>query len=189
MEHGLKYLFFKENLYNLTGHALFIDLDTFIMGSIDEFFNFAPNAISAIDVGPWGKDTPAHERVVGTGIFCFEIGKYSHFVSNLQNNLTTLINQHELEQVYVQEICENIEFWPESWVISYKRSLRQPIGKDLIFSPTKPGPQTKVIAFHGKPRPIDLINKGFYNRDRFPHFLLRSVDWARDYWLQNGGRL
>ena len=136
-----------------------------------------------------GKDTPAHERVVGTGIFCFEIGKYSHFVSNLQNNLNTLINQHELEQVYVQEICENIEFWPEPWVISYKRSLRQPIGKDLIFSPTKPGPQTKVIAFHGKPRPIDLINKGFYNRDRFPHFLLRSVDWARDYWLENGGSL
>ena len=159
------------------------------MGSIDEFFNFAPNAISVIDVGPWGKDTPAHERVVGTGIFCFEIGKYSHFVSNLQNNLNTLVNQHELEQVYVQEICENIEFWPEPWVISYKRSLRQPIGKDLIFSPTKPGPQTKVIAFHGKPRPIDLITKGFYNRDRFPHFLLRSVDWARDYWLQNGGSL
>ena len=180
---------FKENLYNLTGHALFIDLDTFIMGSIDDFFNFAPTAISVIDVGPWGKDTPVHKRVVGTGIFCFEIGKYSHFVSNLQNNLHTFINRHKLEQVYVQEICENIEFWPKSWVISYKRTLRQPIGKDLIFPPNTPGPLTKVIAFHGNPRPIDLINKGFYNRDRFPHFLLKSVDWAREYWVNNGGNL
>ncbi len=181
---------FLEKLYNLSGHLLFIDLDTFIMGSIDDFFNFAPNSISVIDVGDnWGKATTVHERLVGTGIFCFEIGKYSHFVSNLQNNLQTLINQYELEQVYVQSICKNIEFWPKSWVISYKRSLRQPVGKDLIFSPHKPGTQTKVIAFHGKPRPIDLINKGFYNRDRFPHFLLRSVGWARDYWMRNGGDL
>ena len=179
---------FKDKLYDLSGHVLFIDLDTFVMGSIDEFFSFSPETISVIDVGDnWGKDTLLHTRLVGTGIFCFEIGKYPHFVTNLQANLQTLINEHKLEQIYVQSVCSNIEFWPKSWVISYKKSLRQPIGKDLIFQPNTPGANTKIIAFHGKPRPIDLINRGFYNRDRFPHFLLRSTEWARNYWRDHGG--
>ena len=108
-------------------------------------------------------------------------------MTNLQTNLQTLINQHKLEQIYVQSVCTNIEFWQKSWVISYKKSLRQPIGRDLIFQPNAPGANTKIIAFHGKPRPIDLINRGFYNRDRFPHFLLRSAEWARSYWRDHGG--
>jgi hypothetical protein len=50
-------------------------------------------------------------------------------------------------------------------------------------------PGARVVAFHGRPRPADLLRKtaGFW--DRFPHLGYGQVAWMARYWTENGGRL
>jgi hypothetical protein len=44
-----------------------------------------------------------------------------------------------------------------------------------------------VLAFHGTPRPVDLIGQGKTFWDRFPHLGHGPVGWMVDYWRDNGG--
>ena len=47
--------------------------------------------------------------------------------------------------------------------------------------------QAKIIAFHGTPRPFDLVSPkaGFW--DRPPHMGRGQVAWVYDYWVKYGG--
>ena len=91
------------------------------------------------------------------------------------------------EQAYAATQIKNIDFWPEGWVLSFKRSLRQPLFVDLFVHPKEPPSTAKMVAFHGTPRPRDLLPGGPSFWDRFPHLGHGPVPWMCDYWERNGG--
>jgi hypothetical protein len=82
-----------------------------------------------------------------------------------------------------------MDFWPRGWVVSFKRHLRQPIGLDLFLPPRDPPKDARVVAFHGTPRPADLLRPGTARWDRLPHMGHGQVRWMADYWTANGGTL
>jgi hypothetical protein len=45
------------------------------------------------------------------------------------------------------------------------------------------------VAFHGTPRPADLLRPGNAMWDRLPHMGHGQVKWMADYWTGNGGTL
>ncbi|WP_136645705.1 hypothetical protein [Tabrizicola sp. YIM 78059] len=95
---------------------------------------------------------------------------------------------YRTEQAYTEAMLDEIDFWPDDWVISFKRTLRQPLGLDLFLEPKQPPATAKVLAFHGKPRPADLIAPKSLFWDRFPHLGHGPVSWMVDYWREHGGR-
>ena len=177
---------FAKDFFGLTGRALFIDLDTVISGSLDPFFDYKAPKMVAIDTGPtWGVGDTNASPLAGTGIFTFNLGAHSNILDHFMLNRDAIVNEHRIEQIYVQDMVDNMAFWPKDWVLSFKYHLRRPALTGLVVEPPEPQPEDRVIAFHGEPRPIDLVNGGVWGIG--PHWGLGRVKWMVDYWRRHGG--
>lgn len=185
---------FEQDLYGLKGRALFIDMDTVVSGPLDGFFEHTAPLVG-IDTGKnWHKGGTAgpkgkHPPLLGTGVFAFTLGTQTQILERFQANPKAAFTASKIEQVWVQEHASSVAYWPSELVISFKRWLRRPIGVDLFLAPKAPPESTGMVAFHGDPRPIALIRPGLSIWDKFPHMGYGQVQWMRDYWLNNGGKL
>lgn len=182
---------FLKDLHGLAGRALFIDLDSVICGPLDPFFDH-PAPIVGLDCGdnwfPRVAD-PKAPRLLGTGVFAFDLAGQTQIIERFQKDPQTAFRECDLEQKWVERTAHSLDYWPPGWVISFKRWLRRPIGVDLFLAPKAPPPDTGVLAFHGIPRPADLLRPGRNFWDRLPHMGHGQVSWMHDYWLRHGGRL
>lgn len=174
---------FSADLYGLTGRALFIDLDMIICGDLTPFFTFGEGLV-AIDEGAWNDGVPS----TMSSIFAFDLGAHSKVLDEFVARRDEMVAKYKIEQAYLHSEAQPIIYWPNSWLASFKRHLRQPLLFDLLRAPKEPPTEARIIVFHGRPRPIDLIRLGPGNRDLFPHYVKGPVKWARDYWLRFGGR-
>ncbi len=182
---------FKSDLYGLTGRALFIDLDSMIWGNIDRLFDHTASIVGIDTSENWRPNAinSKFDPLLGTGVFAFTIGEQSQILEKFQNDSNHIVNNCKLEQVWVQIAANGLEYWPINWVISFKRWLRRPIGLDLFLEPKSPPNEISILAFHGTPRPIELIDSKFGFWDRFPHLGRGNVGWAKKYWIEHGGSL
>ncbi len=180
---------YVADLHGLSGRCLFIDLDMMVLRDLDAFFD-APDPFITTDMGQgWRAKPRPGPREAGTCIFAFNIGQEAQILDTFRADPAQAMERFKLEQDYVGAHASSISFWPEGWVISFKRHLRQPIGKDLFFAPSPPPDSAKILAFHGTPRPADLIKPGHRFWDRLPHMGNGKVPWVTDYWTDNGGSL
>jgi hypothetical protein len=123
-----------------------------------------------------------------SSIFAFELGAMPEVVSTLQADRDALVAKYKIEQDYLHGEVAGIQYWPQPWVVSFKYHVRQPLLLDRFLQPKRPGGDARVLVFHGKPRPIELVRATGRNWDRFPHYGAGVVDWMRDYWLAHGGQ-
>lgn len=181
---------FASDLYGLSGRALFIDLDMVIWGNIDPFFDYAAPFVTT-DMGEDWRPNPSgvHQPEAGTCIFAFDLGRESQVLDRFVADRAKAVSEHVIEQVWVGANASSMDYWPNGWVISFKRWLRQPIGRDLWLEPKRPPEGAKVLAFHGKPRPITLIRSKYGFWDELPHLGRGRVKWMADYWTRHGGKL
>lgn len=181
-----KMAIFLKDLYGLQGRALYMDLDMVVCGGLDELFE-SPGNLAAIDFQPW-KNEPGGPRLMGA-MLSFELGSLDYLVENLRVNRDELVSKYRNDQNYMQGEVKNIHYWPREWIVSFKHDLRQPLIVDRFREPSPPPSHAKVVAFHGRPRPIDLIRPPKGNWDRFPHYGSGAVSWMREYWLRYGGKV
>jgi hypothetical protein len=177
---------FSAPLYGLQGRALFIDLDSVICGPLDDLFD-VPGALVALDSQPWS-NKPGGPRT-GTGVFAFDLGSMAWVVDRLRSNRDPLVTRYRLEQDYLHGEVPDIQYWPQPWIVSFKYHLRQPLLLDRWREPRVPPDSAKIVAFHGRPRPIDLIRPPRGNWDRFPHYGSGPVSWMQHYWQRFGGNI
>lgn len=178
-----KLALFRKKLHNLSGRALFIDLDMMIVGSLDPFFD-ETYPLTTLDVGDGWRPNGDAPPEVGTGVFAFNIGEQSQILDGFMADSNGVIATFHNEQDYVSEMGQGIGFWPTGTVISFKRFLRRGLGRDLFESPQPPGPNVAIVAFHGAPRPIDLVTTKVWGQ--FPHIGLGPVPWVQEYWKKYG---
>lgn len=184
-----KLALYKKELQGLTGRCLFIDLDMMVLRDLDDFLTHQAPFIS-IDVGAsWRPGAPRHDPEVGTGIFAFNLGQETQILDAFLADRDAAKVKFQNEQDFVAAHANSMEFWPEGWVISFKRWLRRPIGIDLILPPKQPPEDAKILAFHGDPRPVHLMRPGMNFWDNFPHLGHGRVDWVADYWKRFGGKV
>lgn len=179
---------YDRHFHGLKGRMLFIDLDMVVLRDIDSFFE-EPGHFIGIDAGPgWGR-RPASTvpPQLGSGIVAFDVGAHGMLADRFRADRDGVMSRFRTEQAFTAATLPDIRFWPDGWVISFKRTLRRPLGLDLVMSPKAPPPSAKVLAFHGKPRPVDLMGPRFRFWDRFPYMGNGPVDWMVDYWRDNGG--
>lgn len=176
---------FSADLYGLRGRALFIDLDSVICGDLGALFEL-PGRLLAIDNAPWREGGPPR---LMSSVFAFDLGSLPEVVARLQADRDVLVAAHGIEQVYLQAAVPDAGFWPPGWIVSFKHHLRQPIGLDRLRPPRRPPEGARIVAFHGRPRPIELIRPGRARWERFPHYGRGPVRWMQDYWQRHGGRI
>jgi hypothetical protein len=173
---------FQPELADLQGDTLFLDLDIVITGSMDDFFTFAPGKFCVIQ--DWlekrrAKYLPGRDgRVGNTSIFRFNPEKHRYVYSHFAENEAWALENFRIEQQYVSHTLRNdLEFWPEKWVRSFKRSCRPTFPFNLICEPQEPA-DMRILVFHGYPLPDQAINgyKGGLLKSTLP------APWIKNYW-------
>ena len=176
---------FKRTLYDLHGRALFIDLDMVILGDLTPFFEVEGDFV-VLDSAPWrGRKAPE----VMTCIFAFDIGGLPQIADRIRTDRDGAVAQYQNEQDFVAGTLDDIRYWPQDWIVSFKRHLRRPLILDRFLAPRQAPEGTRVIAFHGRPRPIALIRDEGGNWDTAPHHGRGAVGWMQDYWTRHGGTI
>jgi hypothetical protein len=179
---------FLSDLYGLKGRALFIDLDSVILDSLEPFFDLEGEFI-AIGGGPnWRRGVANPKPELASGVFAFDLGSQPQVVEIFQKNPADAFETYRLEQNFLEATVTSWKPWPDGWILSFKRHLRRPAFVDLFLPHRKPAPGTKIVAFHGDPRPIDVVRQGSKRWATFPRSGRGPIDWVRDYWLENGYR-
>lgn len=142
--------------------------------------------ISVIDGSENWKDSNACAILdFFTCIFNFRFGKQPYLLENFVADPNGMEAKHQIEQAYLQNEFSDLKYWPREWAPSFKYSLRRPVGVGLVVPPHAPPAAAKVMAFHGKPRPIDLVCPGWWSIA--PYLGRAPVKWAKDYFFNYGG--
>ena len=176
---------FLKDLYDLEGRALFIDLDSLVVGDLTQFFE--GSGFYAIGGGPnWRRGKTPVDPPLLTGVFAFDLGEYGYISEAFSKDPEGAFERCRLEQVFVEQHMPEWSAWPSDWVISFKRHLRRPIGVDRFLAPRRPDETAKIVAFHGDPRPVDVARKDAGKWGEFPRSGRGPVSWVRQYWLENG---
>ena len=79
------------------------------------------------------------------------------------------------EQAFMTYAAENINWWPERWVNSFKWNLRPSFPFNLFKTPASL--DGKILVFHGKPDPEEAVNGFHGTRSSF----IKPVQWIEDY--------
>lgn len=176
---------FLQDLHGLTGRAVFIDLDSLVVGDLAPLFE--GSGFRAIGGGPeWKPGGNPVDPPLLTGVFAFDLGAYGHIPDAFQVDQDGAFEECKLEQVFVEKHMPEWKPWPTDWVVSFKRHLRQPVGLDRIMLPKEPESSAIIVAFHGDPRPIDVARKDAGRWGKFPRAGKGPIPWVRKYWLDNG---
>lgn len=176
---------FAADLYGLTGQALFIDLDTIICGPLDDLFAQGKD-IWVLDTSKnWQDPNAGATPLAGTGLFSFTLGAHPYILDDFVADPMDAERKYRIEQIYLEAKSPDLKFWPSEYVLSFKYHLRRPIGVGMVLPPKAPPASARAIAFHGEPRPIDLVRPGWWGIA--PNIGRGGVTWAKDYWFGHGG--
>ena len=180
---------FKPELYDLSGRALFIDLDSMICGDLAPMFDH-PSALVMVEEWPRPIDRLKFRRPVrgASMVISFEIGTLGHIYDELVARPKHWTSTVRNDQRFMWKQQSEINFWPESWVISFKRHLLPPPIVNRVLPPRTPPRDARILAFHGRPRPAELVPDDHQTWGDFWRAGRGAVPWFREYWLSNGGR-
>ena len=145
-----KIALWQDPLADITGDVLFFDIDLVITGSIDAFFDYSPEK-TFIVAENW---TQPGSGIGNTSCYRFRVGAHSYLYDNLMADPAAKVDEHRISQVYISREIREMDFWPSEWCQSFKHSLMPKWPMNHFLTPKLP-PQTRVVAFTGKPDPED----------------------------------
>lgn len=165
-------------LADIERDALFLDLDLVITGNLDAMFDYKPGRFCVID--NW---TQPGQNIGNTSAFRFPTGQYTHIYDNFHADPQPIIDKYVIEQVYITRELDHVEFWPKSWCVSFKHSLlpRWPLN---FFKTPKLPPDTKIVAFTGKPDQDEAARGQWpvkhWIKKTYKH--VRPTPWISEHW-------
>jgi hypothetical protein len=172
--HGwLKLTSFADPLYDLQGRTLFLDLDIVIVDSLDPFFDQEGEFIV---IKEWDKK----DDTGNTSCYLYTIGAHADALAHLKNDYPASIAAVRNEQEFITQYLARqgkLRYWPAEWCRSFKRHCMR---RGLMgwFSPPVIPPGARIIVFHGKPNPPDVI--AGVSGKRYRRVL--PAAWVADNW-------
>ena len=167
---------FQRELADLQGNALFLDLDVIILGELDAFFD-VPGEFRIV------KDWNLRGSYIGnSSVFRFEIGRYPDILQYYLEHGDAVRQNHRNEQAYLSWCMREkgiLQYWDETWCRSFKRHCMRTFPFGYFFEAKHPGPDAKIVIFHGNPNPEWVID-GWHSAN-----FLRSVRptrWIKENW-------
>lgn len=172
---------FKPQLHDLQGQVLFLDLDVVIVANIDELFAFHPGRFCIIRDLQEGK-------VYNSSLFRFDIGSRTDIWHGFEADKAAIMARMHGDQDWISEVVTDAVVWPKEWVVSYKKQCNARaansfglLGKFLRrhgFLVTRGTaeipPGAKVVYFHGKPDPDDVVDG--------PYDMWKQAPWISTAW-------
>jgi hypothetical protein len=176
-----KQVLWGETVPGLTGTALFIDLDSVIVGSLDGYFEFG-DADDVIVARNWARPL---EKLGQTSVFRFRIGANAHLLADFRADPQGIADRYQYEQHYVTHAVRGgVKFWPEAWTRHFRLHCL-PLFPLRYFIPARLPADARIVTFPGGPNPDDIL-QGRWNKkgppwpSRWQHVLATFGDQRVD---------
>jgi len=173
-----KVTLFQKDAYGLKGRVLFIDLDMVIIDNID---SICQHQGSFSTIKGW------NENYLQNAVFAFNINEHNYIYYDFIINHEKLAKKFNGDDIWMTKVLDKtkVSFFPDSWIVSYKYhcnakgvKLFGKVGKFLglwfAFGEAMPPKDTKIVAFHGKPDPGDVIDK--------PYLFWKKAPFVKQHW-------
>ena len=148
----------------LSGVALFIDLDSVIVGPLDEYFEFGKPE-DVILARNWARPL---RRLGQTSVFRFPVGAHPHILANFRADPQGIADRFQFEQHYVTHaVPGGIRFWPEAWTRHFRLHCLAKFPLRYFTTARLPA-EARIVTFPGGPNPDD-VQVGRWNKRVAPH--------------------
>lgn len=174
-----KLTLWSTELEGVQGQALFLDLDVVITGSLDCFFEFAPEADFCV-IRNW---THPGRRIGNTSAYRFRVGSHPEVLSRFVDDYETVLATCPNSQTWISRCLDaDMMFWPLDWCCSFKRHCVPKGPWRWIRRPGLP-PGARIVAFPGRPNPHEAA-AGFWPAPWYkrPYKHIRAAKWLQECW-------
>jgi hypothetical protein len=183
----VKLCVFQDGFAGLKGPTLFLDVDQVVTGPLDRFFDYKPGEFCIIHNWiEWRKHLFRRRPMIGnSSCFRFEAGGMNHVYEKFLAEQDRALNRRlfRTEQAFMTYAVglDNINWWPNGWVASFKRSCAWMFPLNLVLRPRHPPKAAGILCFHGNPSPEEAI-AGF--RGKKGHIEQRTLPapWIEALW-------
>jgi hypothetical protein len=180
---------FREQLYDLQGTTLFLDLDLVIVGALDDFFEHPGRFLIIRDDDlfrhkPLRKLNPARDRflhsVGNSSVFRYEIGAHADILEAYLADPAGATAAYEISQQFQSAQLARrdlLEYWPKGWCVSFKNDCVPRGAKSYVADPAVPE-GARIVVFAGTPKMGDVLAGGghtWYRR-------IGDVGWLHRAW-------
>lgn len=167
---------FTPDLYDLSGTALFLDLDVVILRNIDHFFTHHADDDALFII----KDWKYPRRITGnSSVYRFRLGSFPDLLDDFRARFAEIRRSFRNEQAYLSwyvHAQNRLRYWPKSWCRSYKYHALYTFPLDFFLTPKKP--DCDILIFHGEINPDSAITGG--GGKWYRH--VRPAPWLAEYW-------
>ena len=193
--HGIwpKLTIFTPGLFPDGTRVLYLDLDLMVTGDLAPFVAaIRPDRLHVIrewNPALW-KLVPLAwrpERGGNSSILGFVAGEHGYLLDRFCADPDGVRLAHGNDQRFISAQAKGLTYWPADWCASFKRHCVWYYPWNMILRHPKQPKWARVIVFHGKPDPTDLI--GTDPRQRWGSkrkFGYGPVPWVREYWNRYG---
>lgn len=169
-----KLALFSTALGDLSGKALFLDLDILVVGRLDDFFTYA-DRFTIIE--NW---TQRGQGIGNSSVYCFEIGKHADVLDDYLAHTDEVHARYSNEQIYLSKKIGDIAFWPEAWCKSFKFHAIPRGVMRYLRAPALPE-DCRILVFHGHPNPDEAIVGDYRGKLRKYY---KPAPWIADLWKE-----
>ena len=178
---------FHPELTRILELVVFLDLDTIVVGSLDPFFEDPGDSLRLLSCGlRWRNMDASQPTEAATGVMTYNMSRQAGIFEAFQRDPVTATQNYILEQIFVGDMAEQVSFYPMPWIQSFKYHLRREYLVDLFRPPLPPAAETRLVAFHGFPRPVDVAKPG-HKWARELRCGLHRPKWVSQYWSKYEG--
>jgi hypothetical protein len=154
-----KQVLWGERVPGLTGVALFIDLDSVVVGSLEDYFSYGEPG-DVILARNWARPL---ERLGQTSVFRYPVGSNPQILANFRADPQGIADRYGFEQHYVTaSVRGGIKFWPEAWTRHFRLHCLPPFPLRYFMTARLPR-DARIITFPGGPNPDD-VQVGRWNK-------------------------
>ncbi|MCU0715040.1 MAG: glycosyltransferase [Pirellula sp.] len=170
--------------------ALYLDLDVLVRSSLEPFFEQIRSKPGLHVLREWNPtlwNMLPHQlrpdRGVQGSILGFIPRDHAYIYEQFMADKSIPL-RYPLDQDFLTEHITNRTYWPISWTASFKWHCTKYYPLNLLFPKIREPKRAKIVVFHGKPRPVDVVPLGNYRWGAKRKFGFGPVSWVRDYWLR-----
>jgi hypothetical protein len=161
----------SDELTDLDGPVLFLDLDVVIVGGLDDFFTH-PGAFCIIE--NW---TQRGCGIGNSSVFRFMPGAHGALLERFRAHAAGVVRDYPNEQTYLSRQVGELTYWPEAWCRSFKHHCLPGPWLRRLRPATLPA-GARIIVFHGRPKPPEAASGVWPGRFKG----LRPVPWIDEHW-------